>query len=103
MDTIFAVLTSPLICLGWIIIGAIAGALARRIMGSANYPFFQDVLLGILGAIVGGWLAGFVGGLAGINFYGNAVGLELVLINLVVATIGAIILITLRRMISRRA
>jgi uncharacterized membrane protein YeaQ/YmgE (transglycosylase-associated protein family) len=72
-------------------------------MGSGNYPFFQDLLLGILGAIVGGWLAGFVGGLAGVNFYANTTGLELVLINLVVATIGAMILIALRRMISRRA
>jgi uncharacterized membrane protein YeaQ/YmgE (transglycosylase-associated protein family) len=102
MEAIWAVLSSPFICLGWIIVGAIAGALARRIMGAGNYPIFQDLILGILGAIVGGWLAGFVGGFVGVNFYARAAGLELVLINLVVATIGAAVLIFVRRTLTGR-
>lgn len=98
-DTISWLLTSPLICLGWIIVGAIAGALARRLMGAKNYPIVQDIILGILGAIVGGALVSLIG--IGGNVFANRGGLELVLVNLVVATIGACILIFIRRALTR--
>lgn len=92
MDIVF----SPLICLGWIIVGALAGSLARYIMKSEEMPFLSDLVLGIAGALVGGFLAGIVG----LGPDEDAGGLGLVLINLVIATIGAMALIWGRRTIT---
>jgi uncharacterized membrane protein YeaQ/YmgE (transglycosylase-associated protein family) len=92
MDIIF----SPLLCIGWIIVGAIAGSLARNLMGAADRSFVSDVVLGIAGAIVGGFLAGLVG----LGPSDDAGGIGLVLINLVIATVGAMLLIQLRRMLT---
>jgi uncharacterized membrane protein YeaQ/YmgE (transglycosylase-associated protein family) len=92
MDIILWFIKSPFICVGWIVIGFLAGALARRIMGSSDKSFISDILLGILGAIVGGWIVGFITDLP------NG-GLPLVVANLVVATAGAALLIWLRNTI----
>ncbi len=97
MDFIGDILASPFICLGWIIVGAIAGSLARSIMKSSDSPFFSDVILGIGGALVGGLLAGLVG----LGPSEDASGLGLVIVNLIIATIGAIILIGGQRTLSR--
>jgi uncharacterized membrane protein YeaQ/YmgE (transglycosylase-associated protein family) len=91
-----SILASPFICLGWIIVGGIAGALARQLTGASDKPFIQDLILGILGAIVGGFIAGIV---MGPSLFAEG-GLTLVLVNLVVATIGAVILIMIRRAIT---
>ena len=96
MDFITGMLASPFICIGWIIVGAIAGALARQLTGAGDKPFIQDLILGILGAIVGGFIAGFV---MGPGLFNDG-GISLVLVNLVVATIGAVILIMIRRAIT---
>lgn len=96
MDFITGIFASPFICLGWIIVGAIAGALARSLTGATDKPFIQDLILGILGAIVGGFLAGFF---MGPELFRES-GLTLVLVNLVVATIGAVVLILIRRAIT---
>lgn len=97
MDFIGNLIASPFICIGWIIVGAIAGALARNITGSKDAPFIWDVVLGIIGAIIGGILAGFVG----VGPSANTNGITLVIVNLIIATIGAVILIGVRRLISR--
>ena len=90
-DTIAWIVKFPFVVLGWIVVGAIAGELARRMMGSADHSFFADLLLGIFGAFVGG----FIFGIIGLGFPGG--GLMLVLVNLVVATIGAALMIALGR------
>ncbi|MGB1288428.1 MAG: GlsB/YeaQ/YmgE family stress response membrane protein [Aggregatilineales bacterium] len=95
MELIQWVITSPFICLGWIIVGAVAGALARQIMKSGNYPFFMDLILGIAGAVVGGWLVGILG-FAKVVPDGS---LTLVIFNLAVATAGACVLIFIGRTI----
>lgn len=97
MDFITGLIASPFICIGWIIVGAVAGSLARSIMKSPDMPFIADLILGIAGAFIGGILAAAVGMAPGVN----EAGFELVLINLVIATIGAIVLIALRRLIIR--
>ena len=61
MDAVLWFVTSPFICVGWIIVGAVAGALARRIMGAQDKPFIQDLILGIAGAGIGGVLIGLAG------------------------------------------
>jgi uncharacterized membrane protein YeaQ/YmgE (transglycosylase-associated protein family) len=87
---------NPIICVGWIIVGAIAGGLARQLMGSKDQPFINDVILGLVGSIVGG----FVAGLLGIG--GPEGGLSRVIVNLVISIIGAVIVIYIGRMIRSR-
>jgi uncharacterized membrane protein YeaQ/YmgE (transglycosylase-associated protein family) len=47
--------------LWWIIVGLIAGWATGKIMGSGGYGFFLDTILGIIGAIVGGFIARALG------------------------------------------
>lgn len=90
------IIAAPFICIGWIIVGAIAGAVARQIMGSRDQPFISDLILGLIGAVVGGFVASLLG------LYRPEGGLGLVLVNLVVAIVGAIILIAIGRAIMGR-
>ena len=43
--------------IAWIVAGLIAGWLTGKIMKGSGYGFFGDILLGIIGAVVGGYLA----------------------------------------------
>src|SRR5262249_54878110 len=49
----------------WIIVGLIAGFLAGKVMKGGGYGVLIDIILGMLGAIVGGWLFGLLGISAG--------------------------------------
>lgn len=93
MDAILWFVGSPFICVGWIIIGAVAGGLARQFMGSTDKPFIQDLILGIAGAAIGGILLGFV------DIGTPSGGLPLVIFNLVLATATASALIWVGRAI----
>lgn len=64
----------------WIILGLIAGFVASKIVNRTGEGAILDVLLGIGGAVVGGWLFHMFGmsGVTGLNLY-----------SMVVATIGA--------------
>lgn len=75
----------------WILFGAAAGWLADIIM-SSSHGMLEDIILGIIGAIVGGFIMNSFGqpGVTGFNLY-----------SLLVAVIGAAILIFLGRMIHR--
>ena len=80
--------------IGWIIIGLIAGALGKLIMpGDDPGGIIVTILLGIGGAVVGGFLASLIG-----------LGGGGILWTIVVATLGAIILLAIYRAIvgSRR-
>ncbi|WP_407331884.1 GlsB/YeaQ/YmgE family stress response membrane protein [Enterovibrio sp. 27052020O] len=73
--------------ISWIILGLLAGILAKWIMpGKDGGGFIMTTLLGIAGAVVGGW----VGSLIGI---GTAGGLSLG--SIAIATVGALILLFL--------
>ena len=79
--------------IAWIVLGLLAGWLASMIMGAnKSQGMGKDVLLGIIGAVVGGWIMGFFGppGVTGLNLY-----------SIVVAMIGAIALIWVGRTLSR--
>ncbi|MBA2713247.1 MAG: GlsB/YeaQ/YmgE family stress response membrane protein [Rubrobacteraceae bacterium] len=81
--------------IGWIIIGLIAGALAKLIMpGDDPGGIIVTILIGIAGAIVGGFLASSIFGIA--SGVGNSI------ITIIVATIGAIILLAIYRAIAGR-
>jgi uncharacterized membrane protein YeaQ/YmgE (transglycosylase-associated protein family) len=95
MEIINDILASPFICLGWIIVGAIAGALAHSIMRSSA-PLIGDIILGLLGAVVGGFLVSLLG------IYRAEGGLTGVIVSLLIATVGAVILIALGRLLTGR-
>ena len=75
----------------WIIVGGIAGMLAGLVMKGGGYGVVVDIILGILGAFVGGW----VFGLLGIGAGGGIIG------SIVVAFVGACILIGISRGLKR--
>lgn len=56
--------------LGWIVLGLIAGAIAKLILpGKQGGGFWATLLLGVIGAIVGGLIAGFVFGIEEAGFW----------------------------------
>ena len=78
--------------LTWLIVGLVAGVLASLVMGGTGYGLIGDIIIGIVGAFVGGWIfsalgvASPLGGLAG---------------TILVAFIGAVVLLFLIRLIRR--
>ncbi len=76
----------------WIVMGLIVGGVAGWVMRS-SYPWYIDLLLGVVGAWLGGWLTSIF---LGVDLTG---GFNLT--TFVVALVGAIILIFLSRLIFR--
>lgn len=79
----------------WIIFGALAGWIASLIMGTdEEMGALANIVVGVLGALIGGFVFGLfgAGGVTGFNIW-----------SLVVAVIGAIILLWLVRMFRRTA
>jgi uncharacterized membrane protein YeaQ/YmgE (transglycosylase-associated protein family) len=86
--------------LGWLLIGLIAGWLANQIMGTGSYGIVGDIIVGLIGAILGGFLAGVIFNRP-LDF--NApFAFDSFLITLIIALLGAIILIALLRALSGR-
>jgi uncharacterized membrane protein YeaQ/YmgE (transglycosylase-associated protein family) len=79
--------------IAWIVLGAIAGFITNLIMGGKE-GVILTVILGIVGAVVGGFLIGTVLGLADVT------GLNIS--SLVVAVIGAVIVVALYRQFGGR-
>ncbi len=79
--------------LAWIILGLIAGFIGSKIVNRSGEGFFLDIVLGIVGAIVGGALFSFFGatGITGLNIY-----------SVIVAVIGSIVVLVLYHMITGR-
>jgi len=67
--------------IAWIILGLLAGFIGSKIVNRRGEGIFFDVLLGVVGAVVGGWLFNRFGavGVTGLNLY-----------SLLVAVIGAV-------------
>ena len=63
--------------LAWIVLGLIAGFIGSKIVNRSGEGLLMDIVLGIVGAIVGGWLAGFFGlaGVSGLNLYSIAIAI----------------------------
>ena len=75
----------------FVIDGAIAGFLAGKVMTGHGLGLIWDIVVGVLGAFVGGWLAGLFG-----------IATDNLLVLGIVAFVGACILLFLFRMIFRR-
>jgi len=80
--------------LAWIILGLVAGFIGSKIVNKAGEGLLLDIVLGVVGAFVGGWLFTLVGanGVTGLNLY-----------SLVVAVVGAIVVLVVFHAIRRAA
>jgi uncharacterized membrane protein YeaQ/YmgE (transglycosylase-associated protein family) len=76
----------------WIIFGALAGWIASVAMRGVGQGLVMDVVMGILGALLGGFIMNFFGkpGITGFNLY-----------SLLIAVLGAIVLIYIGRLFGR--
>jgi len=80
--------------LAWIVFGLIAGVIAKFIMpGRDGGGFILTIILGIVGAVVGGWLATFFG------IGGDVTGFNLG--SFMVAVVGAIVVLAIYRLVRR--
>ena len=79
--------------IGWLVLGLIAGFIASRIVNKAGEGLILDIVLGIIGAFVGGYLFSVFGaeGVTGFNLY-----------SMFVAIIGAIVVLVIYHAIVRR-
>ena len=75
----------------WILVGLVAGWLAGQVMKGGGYGVLVDIILGMLGGIVGGWVFGALG----IWPAGGMIGA------IIVAFVGAVILVAISRMLKR--
>ena len=74
----------------WVIVGLIAGWAAGKIMRGGGYGPAMDIVLGIVGAVVGVWLLGALG-----IYAGGLIG------TIIVAIVGAVFLIWLSRLLKK--
>jgi len=77
----------------WIVLGLIAGFIASKIINKQGEGLVMDIVLGVVGAVVGGWLFRLVGmsGVTGLNLY-----------SLLVAVLGAVVFLLVYHLLVRR-
>jgi uncharacterized membrane protein YeaQ/YmgE (transglycosylase-associated protein family) len=77
----------------WIVLGLISGFIASKIVNKSGEGLFLDIILGIVGALVGGFLFNQFGmaGVSGVNLY-----------SMLVAIVGAVVVLLLYHAIFRR-
>jgi uncharacterized membrane protein YeaQ/YmgE (transglycosylase-associated protein family) len=78
--------------IAWIFLGLIAGFIGSKIINKRGEGLLLDIILGIVGAVVGGWVFSFfgAGGVTGFNLY-----------SLLVAVVGAILVLVIYHAIRR--
>jgi uncharacterized membrane protein YeaQ/YmgE (transglycosylase-associated protein family) len=79
--------------LSWVILGLIAGFIGAKIVNKSGQGMLMDIILGIVGAVVGGYIFRLFGahGVTGLNLY-----------SLIVAVIGSVILLLIYHAIAGR-
>ena len=80
--------------LAWIVLGLIAGFIASKIVNKSGEGILLDIILGVVGAIAGGWLFNSFGaaGVSGLNLY-----------SILVAVVGAVVVLLLYHAVRRVA
>jgi uncharacterized membrane protein YeaQ/YmgE (transglycosylase-associated protein family) len=81
--------------LAWIVVGLIAGWLASQVMRGGSYGLIGDIIVGAVGAVIGGFLAANL-----LNMPDAVNGINVT--SILVAFVGAVILIAILRMVSGR-
>lgn len=79
--------------IGWIVLGLIAGFIGSKIVNKSGEGMLLDIVLGVVGAVVGGFLFNLFGasGVTGLNLY-----------SLFVAVIGAVVALSLYHVLAGR-
>ena len=77
----------------WLILGLIAGFIGSKLVNKTGSGLLLDIILGIVGAVVGGWVFSLFGahGVSGLNLY-----------SLFVAVIGSVLVIVIYHAVFRR-
>ena len=78
--------------IAWIIIGVVAGWLTGKLMRGAGFGFWMDMIVGLVGALIGGFVSNHLG-FGGVEQHG-------LIISIVIAVIGAVILTVLLRLVT---
>lgn len=80
--------------IGWLVLGLIAGFIASKIVNKTGEGLMLDIVLGVVGAVVGGFLFSLVGAapVTGLNIY-----------SMIVAVIGAIVVLVIYHAIIGRS
>ncbi|HEV2141703.1 MAG TPA: GlsB/YeaQ/YmgE family stress response membrane protein [Candidatus Dormibacteraeota bacterium] len=77
--------------LAWIVIGLVAGAIASRVVAGRGFGCLVDIVVGVAGALIGGFLLSTLFGASGtVGFWGS----------LIVAFIGAAVLLAVLKLVS---
>jgi len=78
----------------WIVLGLVAGFIGSKLVNRQGEGLVRDVLLGVVGAVVGGFLFNLVGasGVSGLNLY-----------SMLVAVVGSVVVLVLYHAIRRAA
>jgi len=80
--------------LAWLVVGLIAGFFASRVMRGGGYGLIGDIIVGVVGALIGGWLATTL-----LHMPNPVSGINVT--SVIVAFVGAVILIAVLRLFSR--
>lgn len=78
--------------LAWLVLGVVAGFIASKIVNKSGEGLIRDLILGVVGAVVGGWIMETFGkaGVTGLNIY-----------SFVVAILGAVVVLVVFHAIRR--
>ena len=79
--------------IAWIVLGLIAGFIGSKIVNKSGQGMLLDIVLGIVGAVVGGYIFTFFGaqGVTGVNIY-----------SIIVAVIGAVVVLWIYHAVTGR-
>ncbi len=78
--------------IAWLVLGVVAGFIASKIVNKSGEGLIRDLILGVIGAVVGGWIMETFGkaGVTGLNIY-----------SFVVAILGAVVVLVVFHAIRR--
>ena len=76
----------------WIVIGVIAGWITGKLMKGSGFGFFMDMIVGLVGAVIGGFLSTHLG-MAGPGQQG-------MIMSIIIAVVGAVLLTLLVRLVT---
>ncbi|HXM35541.1 MAG TPA: GlsB/YeaQ/YmgE family stress response membrane protein [Pyrinomonadaceae bacterium] len=78
--------------IAWIVLGLIAGFVGSKLVNKSGEGVLLDIILGIVGAVIGGWVFNFFGaaGVTGLNLY-----------SLLVAVIGSVLFLVVYHALRR--
>jgi uncharacterized membrane protein YeaQ/YmgE (transglycosylase-associated protein family) len=78
--------------IAWIVIGVLAGWITGKLMKGSGFGFLMDMIVGLVGAVIGGFLSNHFG-MGGVGQHG-------IIVSILIAVVGAVLLTWVLRLIS---